>query len=199
VFHETEKGDDVSFGVDKDRRSSSAFIPEGDRVAKCLLKRMRSLLGNGQHESIEYSQLIKYSGGEHFRPHLDTIDGEKAYKFHPDYPKRPWNRLLTALVYLGDNCTGGETYFPRVTGVGAGADIAVPKEKVGLAEVRRWRWSCSFQSCHRVESWRYISSNSGCNRAGKALSIAYSVSRTRGWWPALVVIILTGSRAAFSL
>ena len=122
MFHEPEKGDDVSFGVDKDRRSSSAFIPEGDMVAKCLLKRMRSLLGNAQHENIEYPQLIKYTGGEHFRPHLDTIDGEKAYKFHPDYPKRSWNRLMTALVYLGDNCTGGETCFPRVTGVGAGAD-----------------------------------------------------------------------------
>lgn len=122
AFHKSEKGEDVSFGVDKDRRSSSAFIPHTDKVAKCLLKRTRSLLGNAQHEHIESPQLIKYTGGEHFRPHLDTIDPDKAEKFHPDYTKRPWNRLLTALVYLGDNCTGGETYFPKVIGVGSDAD-----------------------------------------------------------------------------
>jgi len=122
VFHKSERGEDVSVGVDEDRLSSSTIIPHTDEVAKCLLKRTRLLLGNVQHESIESPQLIKYTGGERFRPHLDTIDAEKAQKFHPDYPKRPWDRLLTTLVYLGDNCTGGETYFPKVVGVGSDAD-----------------------------------------------------------------------------
>lgn len=91
-------------------------------MARCLLKRTKQLLGNAQHENVETPQLVRYTGGERFRPHMDTIEPTKATNFHPDYTERPWNRLLSAFVYLNDNCTGGETYFPRLTGVGADAD-----------------------------------------------------------------------------
>lgn len=123
MFHKPHDHEDATFGVDKNNRnSSSAFIPHKDLVARCLLKRTKQLLGNAQHENIETPQLVRYTGGERFRPHLDTIEPTKAANIHPDYTERPWNRLLSAFVYLNDNCTGGETYFPRLTGVGADAD-----------------------------------------------------------------------------
>lgn len=36
--------------------------------------------------------------------------------------ERPYNRLVSIFVYLGDDCEGGETYFPNVAGVSAEAD-----------------------------------------------------------------------------
>lgn len=123
VFYKPQDHEDATFGVDKNtRNSSSAFVPHEDLVARCLLKRTKQLLGNAQHENVETPQLVRYTGGERFRPHMDTIEPTKATNFHPDYTERPWNRLLSAFVYLNDNCTGGETYFPRLTGVGADAD-----------------------------------------------------------------------------
>jgi prolyl 4-hydroxylase len=83
---------------------------------------MKALLGNIQHEDTEPLQLVRYDGGERFRLHQDWINPTKAETFNPEYPIRPYNRLVSSFIYLEDNCTGGETYFPEVTGVGPEAD-----------------------------------------------------------------------------
>ncbi|KAK9792931.1 hypothetical protein SCARD494_06799 [Seiridium cardinale] len=104
----------------------ASFSPE-DPVAKCLSSRMVSLLGNIQHEATEAIRLVKYSPGDRFRLHTDRYEtsvqpGVFDAQYGLTYGGKPHNRLLSSMVYLEDNCTGGETYFPDVAGVGPHAD-----------------------------------------------------------------------------
>jgi prolyl 4-hydroxylase len=46
-------------------------------------------------------QVLRYQGGQQYRPHLDGVAGEAN------------QRILTALVYLNDGYAGGETQFVR--------------------------------------------------------------------------------------
>ncbi|PWY96374.1 hypothetical protein BO94DRAFT_529756 [Aspergillus sclerotioniger CBS 115572] len=109
--------------LDKHWRSSkSSMVPARDPVSRCLSKRMRSLLGNIQHEATEPLQLVRYDGGERFRLHQDWLETPILENFTATPSLRQYNRLLTSFVYLEDNCTGGETYFPLLVGVGPSAD-----------------------------------------------------------------------------
>lgn len=107
------------------RVSKSAMVPSDDPVGTCLVSRMRSLLGNLQHHTIEPLQMVKYDPGGEFRLHYDWFpkDGNaKPGELQLDDSERPYNRLVSIFVYLGDDCEGGETYFPNVAGVSAEAD-----------------------------------------------------------------------------
>ena len=46
-------------------------------------------------------QILRYRGGQQYRPHLDSVAGDAN------------QRILTALVYLNDDYAGGETHFVR--------------------------------------------------------------------------------------
>lgn len=54
-------------------------------------------------------QLIKYKIGEEFKPHFDCLNKEN-------------DRLFTTIIYLNDNFSGGETYFPTTE------EIIYPKQ-----------------------------------------------------------------------
>ncbi|KAH8648680.1 hypothetical protein BX600DRAFT_530457 [Xylariales sp. PMI_506] len=104
-----------------------AALPPSDPVAKCLSSRMISLLGNVQHEATEPIRLVKYTSGDRFRLHTDRYamavkPGATDVLYGLDYGGYPHNRLLSSMVYLEDDCVGGETYFPDVPGVGHRAD-----------------------------------------------------------------------------
>lgn len=93
------------------------------------------LLGNAQHEATERMQLVRYDGGERFRLHQDWINAKAADRYTTDFEDRPFNRLISTFVYLQDNCTGGETYFPQLQGVSAAADgtkFSVTEDGKGL-------------------------------------------------------------------
>lgn len=83
---------------------------------------MKSLLGNMQHADVEALQLVKYDVGGEFRLHYDWFPTLVTRNVSEHGNGRPFNRLGTAFVYLGDDCVGGETYFPDVQGVAAEAD-----------------------------------------------------------------------------
>lgn len=107
------------------RRSQTAFLTRNDPVCDCLTERMKSLLGNVQHEDVEGLQLVKYStGGDTFRIHTDwtealtnhTVNSTGAAKV------RQSRRLGSIFVYLEDSCDRGETFFPHLSSVSASAD-----------------------------------------------------------------------------
>ncbi|KAH8658439.1 hypothetical protein BX600DRAFT_439602 [Xylariales sp. PMI_506] len=124
VDYQSNEADAERFsGVKKEIRSStSARIPSQDKVASCLSNRVKSLLGNVQHDEIEPMQLIRYGGGERFRSHQDWSDPYESKASDSGSHVRYYNRLTSTFAYLEDNCTGGETYFPRVQSVGLDAD-----------------------------------------------------------------------------
>ncbi|KAH8892557.1 2OG-Fe(II) oxygenase family oxidoreductase [Thozetella sp. PMI_491] len=118
------------------RRSQTAFLPETDIVCQCLTRRMKSLLGNVQHEEVEALQVVKYEeGGDRFRMHADWFDPAPREKSAKDGSVRQSNRLGSIFAYLEDDCTRGETYFPEIPSVSASADgskFAIPEDGKGL-------------------------------------------------------------------
>ncbi|TQV90385.1 2OG-Fe(II) oxygenase family Oxidoreductase [Cordyceps javanica] len=105
------------------RRSETSFLPVGDPVCNCLASRMRSLLGNIQHEHVEPLQLVKYSNrGDQYQLHTDWSETPRSTTSKDTGSVRLSRRLGSVFVYLEDNCQGGETYFPYVTGVSTTVD-----------------------------------------------------------------------------
>lgn len=72
-----------------------------DPAVHALNRRLAAATGTsvGQGEPL---QILRYSVGQEYRPHLDGVPGLAN------------QRVLTALVYLNDGYRGGGTAFPRV-------------------------------------------------------------------------------------
>jgi prolyl 4-hydroxylase len=98
------------------------MISSDDPVSVCLSSRLKSILGNVQHIDTEDLQVVKYEGTETFRAHMDWFNAPRDRTHDDTQPRRPYNRLASVFAYLDDNCTGGETFFPRVQGVSSKAD-----------------------------------------------------------------------------
>ncbi|KAK5995768.1 putative prolyl 4-hydroxylase 7-like protein [Cladobotryum mycophilum] len=98
VYSKSENDNEYISEINKEWRSSkSAYISSNDK-------------------------LVRYDGGERFRLHQDWINPNGGDHRGADAASRPFDRLLSIFVYLEDNCTGGETYFPVIKGVGLSAD-----------------------------------------------------------------------------
>ncbi|KAF5581440.1 2OG-Fe(II) oxygenase family Oxidoreductase [Fusarium pseudoanthophilum] len=119
--YKTDKNEILSEVNSTWRSSTSAMVSKRDPVSRCLAKRLKSLMGNLQHPDTERLQIVKYVGGERFRMHNDYLPVHLEAK-HPDGSTKKFNRLVSSFIYIGDNCTGGETYFPDIKGVGPNAD-----------------------------------------------------------------------------
>ncbi|KAL0932374.1 2og-fe oxygenase family [Colletotrichum truncatum] len=113
-----------------DRTSSSAGLPLDAPAVQCVLARaekfMGTMLAPGRDE-IGPPQLVRYTAGQRFNLHHDWYDD-----FQPDmtlHRRRRWNRVASFFAILEDECTRGETYFPKIEAV-------TPQE---LAGERLWR------------------------------------------------------------
>lgn len=104
------------------RSSKSAMIPQNDTISQRLSQRMKSILGNVQHAEIEGIQVVKYEPSELFKVHADWFDVPMNHSDNPSKRFRSYNRQASIFAYLSDDCIGGETYFPHVSGVSTTAD-----------------------------------------------------------------------------
>ncbi|PIA92546.1 hypothetical protein CB0940_04092 [Cercospora beticola] len=93
------------------RKSVSAVVPD-DPVVACIRKRAADFQGFMPVGHVEDIQLVKYGTSDEFRPHFD---------WHPGMLNP---RVSTFFVYLacddkenGGSCEGGETGFPRWSGL----------------------------------------------------------------------------------
>jgi len=101
--------------VDPNRTSDTAQLPEDEPILARLNVRMHNLLNIPLGRS-EQMQGQRYLPGQEFRDHLDWFspvneNNDAAYKHAIG---KTGNRTWTLMVYLNDDCEGGETDFPRL-------------------------------------------------------------------------------------
>lgn len=85
------------------RTSESCELPwfVEDPAVHALNRRLAAATGTSVEQG-EPLQVLRYSAGQQYRPHADSVPGLAN------------QRVLTALVYLNDGYEGGGTTFPRV-------------------------------------------------------------------------------------
>jgi prolyl 4-hydroxylase len=71
-----------------------------DLVVNAVNRRIAAASGTTLAQG-EPLQLLRYRGGQEYRPHMDALPAESN------------QRILTMLVYLSSDYDGGETHFPR--------------------------------------------------------------------------------------
>lgn len=87
------------------------FHHNHNEVVQSVCKQIAAIVEQPVHYA-DTLQVAHYGVGGKFEPHLDCFDIEKgAYKA---FFERSGQRLYTALFYLNDVVSGGETYFPNL-------------------------------------------------------------------------------------
>jgi prolyl 4-hydroxylase len=92
------------------RTSESCFLPGNDSIVSLIKTRAHHLLGGLAYDGLEAIQLVRYYPGQKVNLHYDWSKEPKL-----DRQGRKYNRLASFFIYLQDECTGGETWFPNVT------------------------------------------------------------------------------------
>ncbi|KXH35055.1 2OG-Fe(II)oxygenase family Oxidoreductase [Colletotrichum nymphaeae SA-01] len=116
-----------------DRTSWSAGLPADDVAVQCVLARAEGFLGTMMapgRDEIGPPQLVRYTKGQRFNVHHDWYDD-----FQPDVRtgrRRKWNRVASFFAILEDECTGGETWFPKIEAV-------TPQHRREEEEATMWR------------------------------------------------------------
>ncbi|KAH7405831.1 hypothetical protein DE146DRAFT_649807 [Phaeosphaeria sp. MPI-PUGE-AT-0046c] len=107
------------------RTSESCFLPGNDSTVSLIKVRAQHFLGGLASDGLEAIQLVRYYPGQKVNLHYDWAKMPKL-----DRQGRKYNRLASFFVYLQDECTGGETWFPNVT-VPEAARLGHKKVKLG--------------------------------------------------------------------
>ncbi|CEJ60612.1 hypothetical protein PMG11_09181 [Penicillium brasilianum] len=136
LFQDSQLFDDEQVRtVDRPYRSSStAFLPYSDSLCQCIGQRALKFLGFVEHDAHERLQLVRYYPGQEYNLHSDWLAKPKISRSAQD-EGREYNRLGSFFTYLGGNATGGETYFPFVSGASLESDgkkYAIPSNGQGL-------------------------------------------------------------------
>ncbi|KAJ5988868.1 hypothetical protein N7481_004078 [Penicillium waksmanii] len=96
--------DGITERVDPTKRLSDRALLDRDDTVRCLEERARAFQGWRPHLYIERMWAQRYNASGHYRHHYDWT-GSLA---------RGGDRLSTFMVYLGADCEGGGTNFPRL-------------------------------------------------------------------------------------
>lgn len=89
--------------------SRSFVVPNADPVGQCITARAEKISGFLPWAIFEELQVVRYTPGERHDMHKDNMDKPFAHEGIGDR----CNRLLSFFIYIGDQCEGGETYFPH--------------------------------------------------------------------------------------
>ena len=92
------------------RTSSSTIIKKESKKLFNLREKTCSLLDWNIKES-ERFQFIEYDEGQEYVPHYDAFDFEQIKS---SQSKVTTQRMITNLIYLNENFSGGETLFPKL-------------------------------------------------------------------------------------
>ena len=93
------------------RTSDTAWIPKSDPHARKVLERACELAG----KTIDYCedlQIVRYTPGTYYKEHHDSCCDDSTHCSL--FEKRSGQRVATLLVYLNNDFTDGETFFPTL-------------------------------------------------------------------------------------
>ncbi|KAF2785501.1 hypothetical protein K505DRAFT_380848 [Melanomma pulvis-pyrius CBS 109.77] len=95
------------------RTSQSAPLEPTYPLVSCILTRARTFMGAmlQPDESFSIPQLVRYAPKQRYDLHTDFWPQHQVVN---DGSGRRFNRVASFFVFLRDNCTEGETYFPAV-------------------------------------------------------------------------------------
>jgi prolyl 4-hydroxylase len=93
------------------RNSQQTWIKKDDPIIKPIIDRIIQRFGQN-FDNAEDLQVVRYQSNQYYNEHHDSCcdDNDKCMEFI----KRGGQRVLTVLIYLSDNFTGGQTYFKNL-------------------------------------------------------------------------------------
>jgi prolyl 4-hydroxylase len=110
----------VGGGVDvKTRKSKTAWIDKDDPVVKKIILRACAV-NNYPFENAEHLQVVKYGPDGYYNPHHDSAPDDN--KESAEFLESGGHRIMTMLIYLNDDFTGGATRFVTLN-----KDVKPPK------------------------------------------------------------------------
>lgn len=86
------------------------FSHNHNEVVQSICKQIAEIVEQPIHYA-QNLQVAQYRQGGKFEAHLDCYDSRETHKAFLEYSGQ---RLYTALLYLNDVVSGGETYFPNL-------------------------------------------------------------------------------------
>ncbi|KAF2118297.1 hypothetical protein BDV96DRAFT_381915 [Lophiotrema nucula] len=103
------------------RTSQSAPLDTDLPLVDCILHRARTFVGSmlQPYEPFSIPQLVRYFPSQKYDLHTDFWPQHQVMN---DGSGRLFNRVASFFVFLRDNCTNGETYFPSVSVLDDDAD-----------------------------------------------------------------------------
>lgn len=115
--HVRSKVVDATGNVESTVRTNSSCFFEEDNEQHKLAQEVRSRLCKITGISIEYAESIQgqlYEKGEEYKAHYDWFEpGTKVFE-NEAAPGKSGQRVWSAIVYLNDVPSGGETYFEKL-------------------------------------------------------------------------------------
>lgn len=93
------------------RNSSQHWINKNDPIIKHIYQKISSMY-NIPFENAEDMQVVRYLPNQYYNEHHDSCcdDNIKC----DDFSKKSGQRILTVLIYLNNEFTDGQTYFPKL-------------------------------------------------------------------------------------
>ena len=93
------------------RKSQTAWLSPSDSVVKKIIERVCNIT-NIPFENTEKIQVVKYGPNGFYNAHYDASCDDK--KECVEFEKNGGQRVLTMILYLNDDFTGGYTDFPNL-------------------------------------------------------------------------------------
>lgn len=98
--------------MSKGRTNSVAWVKHGtNTITKSVADRVATIVGIPL-DNAENFQVIRYEPGQEYRPHFDAYNAESERGQRT--MKNGGQRIVTALCYLNEVESGGETHFPKL-------------------------------------------------------------------------------------
>ena len=104
-----ETFDEETQTMKKYRTAENAFLPRESRISKRIFNFIYDV-ADCLPSQMENITVIKYNVGGEYKIHHDSFFETEEY--YADITANGGNRIKTALIYLNDDFTGGETTFP---------------------------------------------------------------------------------------